>query len=40
MDGRSASFSQAEFLATIAGLDLNQQHINLIGLQQTGVEYV
>lgn len=40
MDGRSASFSQAEFLATVAGLELNQQHIGLIGLQQTGIEFV
>jgi hypothetical protein len=40
MDGRNASFSQAEFIATVAELEINQQHINLVGLAQTGVEYV
>lgn len=39
MDGRSANMSQADFLAAIAGLELNQQHIGLVGLQTTGVEY-
>lgn len=39
MDGRNASLSQADFMATIAGLAANQDHINLIGLQQTGIEY-
>ncbi len=39
MDGRNASYSQAEFMATIAGLELNQVHIGLVGLQQTGVEF-
>jgi subtilisin-like proprotein convertase family protein len=40
MDGRSASYSQADFMAVIAGLDLNQMHIGLVGLQQVGIEYV
>lgn len=40
MDGRNASFSQSEFLATVAGLDVNQAHVNLVGLASTGVEYL
>lgn len=40
MDGRFAHYSQAEFMAVIAGLDVNQAHIGLVGLQQTGVEYL
>ena len=40
IDGRYANYSQAEFIATVAGLELNQQHINLVGLQSTGVEYI
>lgn len=40
MDGRAASASQAEFMAVIAGLEENNAHIGLVGLQQTGVEYV
>ncbi len=39
MDGRSASFTQAEFMATVAALELNQTHVGLVGLQQTGVEF-
>ena len=39
MDGRSASLSQADFLAVIAGLAVNDSHIGLTGLAQTGVEY-
>jgi len=39
MDGRSASYSHAEFMAVVAALELNQEHIGLIGLQQTGIEY-
>lgn len=39
MDGRIASYSQAAFLSTVAGMDVNQAHIGLIGLQQTGVEF-
>lgn len=40
MDGRSASFTQAEFMATVAALELNQTHIGLTGLQQAGLEFV
>jgi len=40
MDGRVASFSQAEFLTAIASLEVNQDHIGLVGLQQTGIEYL
>ena len=40
MDGRSAKYTQTEFMTVAAGLDLNQTHIGLVGLQQTGIEYV
>ncbi len=40
MDGRVSSLSQADFMTAIAGLEFNQTHINLVGLQQTGVEYI
>jgi hypothetical protein len=40
MDGRNASYTQAEFMAVVAGLEVNQTHIGLIGFQQTGVEFV
>ena len=40
MDGRNASFSQADFLTVIAGMEINQAHIGLIGLQQTGIEFI
>ena len=40
MDGRSASFTQAGFMAAVAALEANQTHIGLVGLQQTGIEYV
>ncbi len=39
MDGRTASYSQAAFLAEVAGLELNQAHIELVGLAATGVEF-
>jgi len=39
MDGRNDHMSQADFLTSIAGLQLNQNHVNLVGLQTTGVEY-
>ena len=39
MQGSGGSLSQAEFLASAAMLDLNQQQIGLIGLQSTGLEY-
>ena len=40
MDGRTASYSQATFLAVVAELELNQAHIGLVGLASTGVEFV
>jgi len=40
MDGRSANYSQTQFMTVVAGLELNQMHIGLVGLQQTGIEYV
>ena len=40
MDGRNADFSQAQFLATISALEINRAHIDLVGLQQTGLEYL
>jgi hypothetical protein len=35
-----AHYSQSEFLSTVAELEINQQHIGLVGLQQTGVEWL
>ncbi len=40
MDGRSANYTQTEFMTVAAGLELNQTHIGLVGLQQTGIEYL
>ena len=40
MDGRNAHFSHADFLTVIAGMEINQAHIGLIGLQQTGIEFI
>jgi hypothetical protein len=40
MDGKFASYSQAEFMTIIAGFEVNQLHIGLVGLQETGVEYI
>jgi hypothetical protein len=40
MDGRYANYSQADFMTVIADMEVNQAHIGLIGLQQTGIEYV
>lgn len=40
IQGSGGSMSQADFLATVAQLDLNNQHIGLVGLQSTGVEYI
>ncbi len=39
MDGRTAGYSQATFLAEVAELELNQTHIGLVGLASTGVEF-
>ena len=38
MDGRVANYTQAKFLTVIA--ELNIKHIELMGLQQTGIEYL
>ena len=35
----SGQFTQATFLATVAGFQLNQDHIGLVGLQDNGMEY-
>jgi Tol biopolymer transport system component len=40
MDGTYASYTQSQFLATIAAHELNQAHIELTGVQTAGVEYV
>ena len=40
MDGTVATYSQAQFLAAVAALEVNQQHVDLVGLAQTGMEYV
>lgn len=40
MDGRQASYSQADFLTVVAGLEVNQAHIDLVGLQHSGIEYI
>ena len=40
MDGRSANYTQTEFMTVVAGLELNQTHIGLVGLAQTGVEFL
>lgn len=39
IQGNGGSMTQAEFLTAVAQLDLNNQHIGLVGLQQTGIEY-
>jgi hypothetical protein len=40
IQGNGGSMTQGDFLATVAQLDLNNQHIGLVGLQQTGIEYI
>ena len=40
LDGRVASYSPAELMALVAQSDLNQAQIGLVGLQQTGLEYI
>ena len=40
MDGRAARYSQAEFMTAVAELEVNQAHISLVGLQQTGISYI
>jgi hypothetical protein len=39
MDGRAASYTPAQFIGIVAGLELNQTAINLAGLQQTGLAF-
>ena len=39
MDGRSASYSQSDFLSIVAGMEINRIHIGLIGWQETGIEF-
>ncbi|HEX5637970.1 MAG TPA: hypothetical protein VFY78_12830, partial [Gammaproteobacteria bacterium] len=39
MDGRSANFTQSEFLTAVANLEANQVNVDLVGLAQTGIEY-
>lgn len=39
MDGRNAKFTPVQFLGFVAGLDVNQQAIGLVGLQQIGLEF-
>lgn len=40
MVGSGGNMTQAQFMATAAQLELNQQHIDLIGLQASGIAYV
>lgn len=40
MDGRNSSYTQADFLTVVAGLEVNQMHIDLVGLQHNGIEYI
>jgi hypothetical protein len=40
LDFLNQGVTQGQFLAAAAVLDPNQQHIGLVGLQQTGIEYV
>jgi hypothetical protein len=40
MDGPFANYTQAQFLAAVASLEVNQQHVNLVGLSETGMEYI
>lgn len=39
MDGRFGNYTQAGFIAAVASLDINLEHIGLVGLQQTGIEF-
>jgi lysozyme family protein len=42
MDGTTANYSQADFLATVAGLGIHQPDVAILlsGMQQTGMEYI
>jgi hypothetical protein len=39
MDGRMASYTPAQVLGIVAGLELNQVAVDLVGLQQTGLAF-
>lgn len=39
LETSGGTYNRAKFLATVATLEINQTHIDLVGLQQTGVEY-
>jgi len=39
MDGTYANLSQAQFLGAVAQIENNIEHVDLVGLAQTGVEY-
>lgn len=38
--GSGGTMAQAQMLEIVANLDLNEQHIGLVGMQQSGVEFV
>lgn len=40
MDGRNASFSQAQLLTAVSQLEINQTHVDLVGLASTGLAYL
>jgi hypothetical protein len=40
MDGRAANYSQADFLTALSGLEVNLAHIDLVGLQASGIDYL
>lgn len=40
IQGSGGSMTQADFLTTVAQLELNNQHIGLLGLQNTWIEYI
>lgn len=40
IQGSGGSMSQADFLTAVAQLELNNLHVNLLGLRSTGVEYI
>lgn len=40
MQGNGGTMTQGELLALAANAGVNEQNINLVGLQQSGVEFV
>ena len=40
MDGTVANYSQAQFLGAITMLEVNQQRVDLVGIAETGMEYI